>query len=70
MWLLGFELMTFKRAVSAFNHRAISPAQTQVLLSHLSITSFCDFKDPQDLIILTYVISLNLKSHISAIRRS
>jgi hypothetical protein len=26
MWLLGFELRTFGRAVSALNHCAISPA--------------------------------------------
>jgi hypothetical protein len=25
MWLLGFELKTFGRAVSPLNHRAISP---------------------------------------------
>jgi hypothetical protein len=26
MWLLGFELRTFGRAISALNHCAISPA--------------------------------------------
>jgi hypothetical protein len=26
MWLLGFELRTFRRTVGALNHRAISPA--------------------------------------------
>jgi hypothetical protein len=26
MWLLGFELMTFRRAVGIFNCQAISPA--------------------------------------------
>jgi hypothetical protein len=26
MWLLGFELRTSRRAVSALNHEAISPA--------------------------------------------
>jgi hypothetical protein len=26
MWLLGIELRTFRRAVSALNHWAISPA--------------------------------------------
>jgi hypothetical protein len=26
MWLLGFELRTFGRAIGAFNHGAISPA--------------------------------------------
>jgi hypothetical protein len=31
MWLLGFELRTFRRAVSALNHRAISPALFLVL---------------------------------------
>jgi hypothetical protein len=30
MWLLGFELKTFRRAVSALNHCAISPARSDI----------------------------------------
>jgi hypothetical protein len=33
MWMLGFELRTSGRAVSALNCRAISPAQHGVLLN-------------------------------------
>jgi hypothetical protein len=32
MWLLGIELRTFGRTVSALNHRAISPAPGTLIL--------------------------------------
>jgi hypothetical protein len=35
MWLLGFELRTFERAVSALNHSAISLAQGSSYRQHL-----------------------------------
>jgi hypothetical protein len=35
MWLLGFELRTFRRAVSALNCRVISPALLSVLIWEL-----------------------------------
>jgi hypothetical protein len=34
MWLLGFQLMTFRRAVGALNHWAISPALSLLLNPH------------------------------------
>jgi hypothetical protein len=33
MWLLGIEFRTSRRAVSALNHRAISPAPTPRFLN-------------------------------------
>jgi hypothetical protein len=37
MWLLGIELRTSGRAVSALNHQAISPVPKPLLSEHLHI---------------------------------
>jgi hypothetical protein len=40
MWLLGFELRTSGRAVSALNHGSISPAQFQGILEAIFLWLF------------------------------
>jgi hypothetical protein len=40
MWLLGFELRTFRRAVSALNHWAISPAPSYVFKKYFISVKF------------------------------
>jgi hypothetical protein len=69
MWLLGIELMTSGRAVSALNYGAISPAPKLIfsleipkesIKNHLDTFKINDFKDLQDVFIFLHVFCLQV----------
>jgi hypothetical protein len=65
MWLLGFELRTFGRALTALTHRAISPAPFVILNTICMLYNCCTElfrRQPQDKKVLTYSIQI-INSH-------